>query len=153
MIVKFPKRYAHLIPKLNEQELMLIVFMHMLKMKYQDTDWFSVWKYDVSIILAEVGPAASPAFMFKNLTSVFKAAWTCNHKLEIKFKRWDREEIDYEIKHIRNVILWSYILDQGQTGTYIEYKKDILNDSYWNVAALNKRHMASALKRFERYDT
>lgn len=153
MIVKFPKRYAHLIPKLDEKKIMLVVFMHMLQSKYQDTEWFSVWKYDFAVIVALNGHPSSPHFMFKDLTQVFKAAYVCDHKIEVKFKHWDPEEIDYEIREYRNIILWSYILDQGQTGTYIEYQKDILNETYWNVAAFNKRHLVSALKKVDKYDT
>ena len=151
MTIKLPLRYQHLINKISEDELMLIAFMHLLKSRDPDTNWFSIYKYDLLLIANNLGGQATPSFIFRNLNQVLRAAYVSDHKLDIRFKHWDKREIDYSIKKYRNIIVWSFILDQGSLN---ETETNRPSETYLLHANPKTKHFVAALKKYSKpYDT
>ena len=150
MTITLPKRYSYLIDQINEEELLLIAFMHLVKKQYPDHDYYSIWQYDVTTILGVLRTGDSPAFMFKNLTSVFVVAMTSDYKFDMKFKHWEPEEVEYQLQSFRSIVVWSHILDQGALA---EYEHNIPSETFWLVANPGQRNFVSTIKlHYKKYD-
>jgi len=150
MTVQIPKRYIYLVGQVTEEELLLVAFMHYVKKQYPDHDYYSIWQYDVTTILGVLRTGEGPAFMFKNLTSVFVVAMTSDYKFDMKFKHWEPDEIDYELQDFRNIVVWSYILDQGALA---EYDHNTPSKTFWLVPNPGNRNFVAAIKaKYKDYD-
>ena len=150
MTIQLPKRYKHLIGQIPEEDLVLVAYLHHVKKQYPEYDYYSIWTYDISVILGILRPGITPASYFKNLTKVFRVAYVSDNKVDIKFINWEPEEVEYTLTSFRNVILWSYILDQDSLGEH-EHNKPY--HRYVAMARPDIRHLVSALKtQFREYD-
>ena len=149
MQIKLPLIHKARLEKMKESDVLLVGFMHMLKLKYMEYDWFSVWKYDVSVITGATKLGITPAFMFQGTTEILRAAYVQNHKLDVSFKKWSEATYDYELTEFRNEVVWSMILDGGNTGTYAEQAHKMPKEKDWNRAHFDKRNIISAIKNYK----
>jgi hypothetical protein len=150
MTIQIPKRYSYLIGQISEEELLLIAFMHYVKKQYPDHDYYSIWQYDVTVILGVLRTGEGPAFMFKNLTGIFNVAMTSDYKFDMQFKHWEPEEVDYQLESFRSIVVWAYILDQGSLA---EHDRNIPSETFWLVPNPGNRNFVGTIKsQYKEYD-
>jgi len=122
MEISIPIEAKHLVGRVKDEEIILVALIHRLYKLYPEHTWFSMYQYDLYTIVGQTKTGCTPAFVFKNMTSIFRCAYTSNSKCDVSFKKWSGEEMQYKIKRYRNVIVWSYLID---IAGYTEYSTDL----------------------------
>jgi len=152
MDIKLPTQVAHLVGKVKEEELLFIAFLHHIRKKYPDYEWFNIYIYDMNTILGKVHASPSPFFAVQNIKHIMKVRYSSDYKLDVKLKNWTGEEFTYNLQSFRNVVVWSMILDHNNL---VETPKNTYgNKTYWSNAAPNKRYITSAIKsQYHKYDS
>ena len=113
MTIQLPKTAHHLIHKVSEEKLVLIALLHKLRKEY-GVEWYSLYRYDITTIITDGIRFDNPHKIFEGLSSVIRVRYASDTKLDVKLKRWQDQEFEYQLQDFRNVIIWTHILDQGK---------------------------------------
>ena len=142
MTIQLPKTVQHLVGKISEEKLILIALLHHLRKEF-GVEWYSLYRYDITLIITEGLRYNDPHKIFTGLTSVIKVRYVNDYKLDLKLKRWTNDEFDYVIQDFRHVIIWSHILDQGNLE---ETPDNTLHEMWWIRSNRKSEALARILK-------
>ena len=126
---------------LTDNQLVFIAFIHRLKLTYP-AEWYSIYKYDIGVILQTNRTSPFPLNMFEDLTKYVRVRYASDYKFDIYLKNWTEESFEYEIKDFRNVIVWSLLIDHN---SYLETDRNIPSDIMKLNASATKRNLVAAL--------
>lgn len=108
-----PKRWQNQLDNLTEGQIMVLGWLCRLQAMYPENKWFDVYKSDIKAIVNCHDSSGFIHYSLLGTEGLLKVADTSTYKTTIKLKRAEGDQFTYVIKHLRNVVLWSYILGQG----------------------------------------
>lgn len=126
---------------LTDNQLVFIAFLYRLRKMYH-SEWYSIYKYDIGVILQTNRTSPFPLNMFEGLTNYIKVRYASDYKMDLKLKQWSEESFEYKIKDFRNVIVWSILIDHN---SYLETDRNIPSDIMKLNASATKRNLVAAL--------